>query len=569
VADERGVTFHDDGIAHLLQDLQFQVPTHQRSYKWERLEHVRQLFVDIQDAMDDKDSDTYFLGMIVLKRGASPKERYEVIDGQQRLATVSIFLAAVRDYFQSLATEDGNRRAAIIQRKFLAEEDPKTLLYQPRLHLNTEDKQFFQANVVDSLTAPTFKRRDNPKSSHRKIANAILEAKKQVADIVDKGSLEKAGERLLEWVDYLEEKARVITISVPSEQNAYTLFETLNDRGLELTKADLIKNHLFGRAGSTSLEEVRQCWTEMTSQLESEDVVVDYIRHYWVSRHEFVRTKQLYAKVKPKTYTARAASDTAASLRNDAKLYAALSNPESDLWQDYPAGTANHAATLNAIGVAVITPLALSVLRKFGEGEMGRAFHLFVNWSVRFLISGGHRSETVEKPFAECAIEVSEGKVTTAKEMSKRLNSVVPQDDLFRDQFGIAQARGKLARYILRAIENKKDKVPNYEWIANPNAEEVDLEHVLPQSPSKDWKVTREDIEALRDRIGNLAIMPKAMNAKLANKSFAEKCAVYSSSSYHYTSWIAGKSAWGAAEIEERQLLLADEAVKVWPLTVR
>ena len=566
--DQQSVRFQEDGIAHLLKDLQFQVPMHQRSYKWEREEHVKQLFRDVQDAMDDTTTDGYFLGMIVLKRGETSKDRHEVIDGQQRLATVSIFLAAVRDYFKSLNTDDGNRRAANIQSSYLATDNPRSLIEEPRLYLNTEDKQFFRANVVDSLTVPVFKRKDNPKHSHRRLADAIQESKDQVAAIVKMGSPEKASDRLLDWVDYFLEKARVIAISVPNEQNAYTLFETLNDRGLELTKADLIKNHLFGRAGSQAgLDEVRQYWTEMTAHLGGEEGIVDYIRHYWLSRYEFVRTKQLYAKVKPKTYTARAARDAAESLCADAKLYSALSNTEAEVWKDLTGTTAEHAGTLSAIGVAVITPLALSVLRNFDPKEVGASFRLFVNWSVRFLITGGHRSEAVERPLAECAIQVSEKKIKSAAEMAKSLAAVIPKDDAFRESFSIASLRGKLARYVLRAIEDRRAATPNHEWIAQTDAEKVNLEHVLPQRPAKGWNLTAEELAELQDRIGNLAILPKSLNAKLANKTFPEKCAVYKASSYYYTQWVGLKTQWGAVEIDERQSLLADEAVKTWPLT--
>lgn len=561
--------FSEYGIAHLLKDLQFQVPTHQRSYKWDKEEHVRQLFHDVQDAMADKDADGYFLGMVVLKRGESRSERHEVIDGQQRLATVSIFLAAVRDYFTSLGTEEGNRRGRNIQAEYLATDDNRTLLEEPRLYLNTEDKQFFRTNVIDSLNVPLFKRKDNPKHSHRKIADAIQEAKDQVAKIAIAGNPEKAGDRLLDWVDFFRDKARVISISVPSEQNAYTLFETLNDRGLELTKADLIKNHLFGRAGSqTALDEVRQYWTEMTAHLGGEELIVDYIRHYWVSRYEFVRTKQLYAKVKPKTYASGAAQKTAESLCSDAKLYAALSNAEAEVWKDYNNATGEHAATFHAIGVAIMKPLALSVLRKFDPNEVATAFHLFVNWSVRFLIGGGHRSETVERPFAECAIKITEGKIKTASQMAKELSAVVPKDDAFRDAFGIATSNGRLARYLLRAIEDHSARSPHPEWIAQPDADKVNLEHILPQHPSKGWNVSQEEIDSLQDRIGNLAILPKAQNAKLANKTFPDKCKEYANCSYVYTQWVAKKSNWGAEEVEERQLVLAEQAVKVWPLSV-
>jgi len=153
------------------------------------------------------------------------------------------------------------------------------------------------------------------------------------------------------------------------------------------------------------LEEVRQFWTEMTVHLDGEEAAVDYIRHYWVSRYEFVRTNQLYERIKGKTHSARSAYDTAAALRDHAKLYAALSNPEAELWRDFSHTTRRYARTLID---AVLKPLAIAVLRKFSERpkDVELAFHYFLNWSVRFLIVGGHRSEAVEVPFAKAAVQV-------------------------------------------------------------------------------------------------------------------------------------------------------------------
>jgi hypothetical protein len=568
MAEEHGVKFEPDGIAHLLKDMLFQVPTHQRSYKWGREEHVRQLFRDIQDAMDDQQADGYFLGMVVLKRGETAKDRLEVIDGQQRLATVTIFLAAIRDYFQSKTDKTDKDRASDIQRDYIARRDTRTQEQEPHLYLNIEDRRFFESHVVKGQPVPEFKKKDNPPQSHRRIADAIAESKAQVEKLAALGSPDTAGNRLLDWVDYLLYKARVVAIYVPEEQNAYTLFETLNDRGLELSKADLIKNHLFGRAGNR-LDSVRLLWTEMTTVLEEEDVTVDFIRHYWASQHEHVRTKQLYSKLKSKTQTSTAAHDTAVALRDNAKLYAALMNTNADLWKDHKETTRQHVKTLIEVGVSVIKPLALAVLRHFDENQALLAFNLFVNWSVRFLIAGGHRSEGAEMPFSKTALEVTGGTVTTAAQMAKSIGTTIPQDDAFRAAFCTATVtKGTLARYYLRAIEDKIANQPHPEWIVESDPEKVNLEHVLPVNPSAKWSVTPDDAEILHKRIGNLALLPKAVNTKIGNDSFDDKKPAFKDCSFEFTNWISKQNQWTEVEIDRRQELLADEAVKTWPLKV-
>lgn len=565
--DDSGVEFKHDGIGHLLKDKLFRVPEHQRSYKWEREEHIRQLFNDVQDAMDDQNSDGYFLGMIVLKKGKNEADRLEVIDGQQRLATVSIFFAAVRDYFRSIRDDD---RADDIQRIYLAERDTRTQDQEPHLHLNTEDKGFFQKHVIDGAPIPTFKKKDKVPPSHKRLADALAEAKDQVNRIASHGASSSAMDRLMDWCDYFRHKARVVAIFVPEEQNAYTLFETLNDRGLELTKADLIKNHLFGRSGSR-LGEVRQQWTEMTATLESaggEVGTVDFIRHYWSSRHAHVRTKQLYTVVKAKTNAATRAYDIATEMSGDAKLYSALLNPESKVWIDYQSDAMReHVRTLMHVGVSILRPLQLAVMREFERKEIITAFRLFVHWSVRFLVTGGHRSEGTEVPFSEAAIEVSDKKITTGPQLAKKLNKSIPQDDQFVAAFATATvSKAFLARYYLRAIEDNRANSPNPEWIAQPDSDKVNLEHILPLNPSPGWKLTSDEAEPLHARIGNLALLQTAMNTEIKNDTFANKKQAFKNSSFFYTNWIAKQSKWEEAEIDARQTLLAEEAKKTWPL---
>src|SRR5207245_11805298 len=150
--------------------------------------------------------------------------------------------------------------------------------------------------------------------------------------------------RLLDWVEYLRERARVIWVTVPDDQNAFVIFETLNDRGLTLSIADLLKNYLFGRSGDR-IKEVQQQWTTMTSALESvsrEDITVTYIRHLWASMNGPTRERELYGNIKKTIRGKQTAIDFATSLADEARLYAALLNPDHQLWNPYGTSAKRH-----------------------------------------------------------------------------------------------------------------------------------------------------------------------------------------------------------------------------------
>jgi uncharacterized protein with ParB-like and HNH nuclease domain len=126
-----------EGIGHLLSDRLLAIPDYQREYSWD-IDEVTELWSDLNDAISQGDSD-YFLGSIVTT-GSDKTTRQQVIDGQQRLATVSLMYAVMRDIFARRADE----RAAEIERKMLGERDIMTRARQPRLVLNAQDNEVFR-----------------------------------------------------------------------------------------------------------------------------------------------------------------------------------------------------------------------------------------------------------------------------------------------------------------------------------------------------------------------------------------------------------------------------------------
>jgi len=123
----------------------------------------------------------------------------------------------------------------------------------------------------------------------------------------------------------------------PSQANAYVIFETLNDRGKDLSASDLLKNHLFGRA-EDRIEEVQTKWNQMLGILEvhgGDDLVITYIRQLWSATREVAREKELFAKIKEKIVTPQQAVDFASELVGRANHYSAMLNPAHSLWKEH------------------------------------------------------------------------------------------------------------------------------------------------------------------------------------------------------------------------------------------
>src|SRR5262245_52485911 len=280
-----------EGIGHALSDNKLAVPPYQRSYAWTD-KNVQDLYQDVATAIARNDTE-YFLGSIVVTKGEGT--RSEVVDGQQRLATTTALIAAIRDYFLK-AKETG--RAETIEQEYLFTRELKSQEIVSKLQLNEIDNDFFLKRILTRSDAADRKTAKPTRESHERLENAAQLAAKFVKQLSEQ--TKTPSDFLIQWIDYLRNQVKVIWVQVPDEANAFTIFETLNDRGLDLAVSDILKNYLFHRS-EDRLKETQQRWIAMTGILEaaeSEAVVVAYIRHLWSARNGLVRERDLYERIK-------------------------------------------------------------------------------------------------------------------------------------------------------------------------------------------------------------------------------------------------------------------------------
>ena len=560
MAVQNGIGIELVGIGRALLNKQLAVPFHQRSYARED-KHVLDLFSDIAYAIERGEPE-YFLGSIVTTKNFT--NRPEVVDGQQRLATITILLAAIRDHFYN---KNDLERATNVSITYLYIKDLLSIEAIPKLRLNDADNEFFLKRI---LADPVSSDRgiEPTKESHKRIARAAELAKQHVANI---SSQPDDIARLAKLVEYIRDSLKVIWVSVPDDSNAFTIFETLNDRGLALAISDLLKNYLFGIAGNR-VSEVQQRWVQMIGTLEAlennEEITVTYIRHLWSSKYGLTREKDLYSEIKKHIRDKDQSLQFASELAENAKIYAAMLNPNHEFWTKYGPTARDHMATLNLLRMIQIRPLVISVLDKFSPDETKKALRLMVSWAVRFLIVGGLGGGTLESHYSQRAMEIRSKKIETASQLSAKLGDIVPTDARFKDEFlGASVSKSYLARYYLRVVEKQARGELEPELVPIDNSEIVNLEHVLPQTPSNLWKhISDEDKLLYTDRLGNLALLKNKINTDAGNDSFAFKKGFYEESKYVLTKKLAKYAQWDVDAIVKRQKELAELAVKAWPL---
>jgi hypothetical protein len=564
VKSSLGIALSESGIGSVLNQNRLKVPPNQRSYAWEDA-HVRTLLQDLSNAIASE-STTYFLGTIVLTKS---DDRFEVADGQQRLATTAILISAIRDHLFA-GTPNEKEAANKYTQNYLLEFDELSGEHQPKLTLNTEDNDFFVKNALLPPDHPERGKAKEQHPSHSRILAAIRLCRDHVNTIIAPYGKADQPKRLYEWIGFLRESAKIIEIKVPDHFNAYTLFETLNDRGLRASQADILKNFLFGRA-QDRLQEVVTKWSAMATILETvsdDDLLLTFLRHNWISYNGPTIEKELAFAIREKIAGRQQAVDLAISLATNSVDYTALFSPlEHSGWPTFDKTTRGYLYVItNILQIEQIRPLLLSVIRHFSPAEAKKAFASFVSWSVRFLVAGGGSGGALDRHYGLRAKEIAEGAVTKAVELNERMKGILRTDAEFKEAFKTARVSKKvLARYYLRALELHKSGIAEADLGGVlEDTTQFNLEHVIPLNPGDAWGLPEEVAQSYAKRLGNMALLDPAENCDVGNKGFKEKQIVYAQSSQLLTQELSKLHNWTPTEIDERQAELAELALQIW-----
>jgi hypothetical protein len=553
----KGFKFDPGGIGAIFKSHRLRVPTFQREYAWTK-DEVLQLFTDLNRAKSEHTD--HFLGTIVtISKGTN--DPLEIVDGQQRLTTTAILILAIRE----MQAELGQPPEVIqsINNDYLGSFDRKKGGTIPKLVLNIDDNDFF-SGLVSGVVLPT------TRESHERLNTAYNEARKFVRTLIRPFSDQDKADVLNDWLDFIEHGASVILVRTDNAAKAFKMFETLNDRGLKTSQADLVKSYLFGEAGDR-IAESQARWSSMKDNLEEiadEDRAINYLRHALIATQQFVRSDEIYETVQSSVRGESNASRFINSLETLSRVYVATFLPSAEFWTGHSAATARALAVFNRFNVKPMRPLVLALANAFSIPEFQKAIHLLASLSVRLVLAGRTRTGTIETTFGEAAVAVFEGAIHDTKGLKQALRPVMISDSDFRQEFSNARvSNASLARYYLQALEAAHADETEPWYIENDDPAVMTLEHVLPQNTNRAWEgIDPDHQKMLVRRLGNLCIMNKSGNEALANKSFAEKRAALSSARYSLTAMIGSYDRWGPEEIADRQLKLADLAVRAWPI---
>ncbi len=546
----------------------YSVPPYQRDYSWKQ-EHWEDLWEDL--AAVEADREDHYMGTIVLETGE--RKQFRVIDGQQRMTTLSILILACVDFLYGLANEGvdaaaNKERATLLEGSYLGAKDPTSLRITPKLKLNANDDDFFQLNLAQ---------RKPPQGGVRGLRDSerlLWECFQFFSGKVrSRFANRKKGEEVSAFVsEIVTERLVFISVRVQDQLSAYTVFETLNARGLELTETDLLKNYLLSladRLSKSQMDPVLRQWARITARV-GISRFPEFLRHHFNSRREYIRQKQLFKTIKRDVTTLDQVFNLLDRLEKDAVWFEGLADHGSQFWFDYP-GAKEQVRVLNLFNVTQYTPLVLAAKDVFtAPQDLVEILRYCATLSVRFNGVSRRSTHLLEEVYNRAALEIRRGSAKTLLAVRQALRPIYVPDEEFEADFATLRLRnrstsGKRLRYILAKIEKQLSGADITDEGMNAT-----VEHILPENPSDaGWEhFTADAHERSHERLGNYSLLERSLNGQHAgNAPFATKQSVYAQSQYRTSIDLGQFSEWTEATILKRQANLAKVAKATWVLT--
>ena len=540
----------------------YRVPSYQRDYSWTE-EQWEDMWNDIT-SLAERPDEVHYMGALVVE-GRSDRE-FAIIDGQQRIATLSVMALAVIDQLQVIAEagvdDDPNRqRATALRSRFIGEKDPASLIEASKLTLNATDDAFYQDYLVQ--LRPPLNPRGLPKSN-RLLWNCFEYFRRQLQSL----AYSHDGQRLASLLsESIGRQLMFIRIAVDDELNAYTVFETLNARGLELSATDLLKNYLFSLLRvSADLQALQRRWQALIATVQQERFP-EFLRYHLQCELPRVRSQRLFKVVRDRV---RGAPDVFAlmdHLERRAEAYAALFDPNHGYWIDRPE-CRPYVREFVFFRVRQMTPLVFAAWERLERADFARVLKLVSTLLFRYSVVGDLNTNALEPLFHEAAKGLLDGGVDSPAAVFATLRPVYVDDARFEQDFAnlslepSGQSR-KVIRYILARLESDASQRD-----CDPETDAGTIEHVLPENPSASWEegIARDRWDAATHRLGNLTLLEAAANRRIGNAPYVEKRDAYGESGYALARDISTRAPteWTLAHLNERQAAMARRAVTIW-----
>ncbi len=546
----------NQSLAELLgTGVKYVVPRFQRDYSWEQ-EQWEDLWADIQNLEREG---CHYMGYIVLQRKS--QHDFEVIDGQQRLVTLSLLVLAAMRHIGQLVDKDeevenNQERLKEIARRYIGSKDIVSLRARSKLTLNRNNERFYK-DICSNLRVPQSR---GTTATNRLLGKAFnFFCSKEMGD---------RGENIAAFINRFSSKLVFTKIVVQDSLNAYKVFETLNARGVQLSTPDLLKNYIFSVVSQNdnvpdeTLDDLDETWSIILSQLGGNNFT-DFVRYHHNSHRAFSTKRELFKSVRRLYTLPEQAHGYLQSLLEAAPVYASLSEPYDEWWQQ-DGGRYRDAVHflegLKLFGIRQSYTVLMAAFQQFQPDEFIKTLKYIYNLSIRYNVICGYSANEQEKRYNNLSMMISFGEFQRAHHVknSPDYQAIYPADETFRNAFEHfkmpSRCSSKKIRFLLADIESRSGQRVNYL--------NTTLELVCPYNPDHDWhQYFGEGANDIADRLGNMVLLQQD---DLGHTDFATKKACYRDTPFTLAKKVAGYEDWDLTTLNHHQSWLADQAASVW-----
>lgn len=526
------------------------VPDWQRNYSWTSSE-VETFWNDLRNfdnkyPNDNINGKEYFLGSVVI---VDNNQEHLLLDGQQRLATSAILLSVIRDFLK----EFNENAAQRVTNKYLIDFDDAAQKNTYKLTMNRYDRDYFKREILEAHGVD-YKEIQPAIESHQ----LIRKAREYFQQRFTEKSREINNPKefhfwALRILKVLTGHVSVVAIITDDEDNASTVFETLNDRGIGLSTPDLLRNLIIRRGPDEQQEEIINLWGEVL-ETEGDVKLKTFIRHYWISHEGDVKTQSLYREIKEKIVAHNISSlSFSRDLRDASIIYREIIAAQDD---DENISMLLH--DINDINASTLYPAILSAYQVANRENLGKFIKSLIVTYIRHTVIGRLENSILETQIYSLAKNIRLGMELQAA--IQHLADFAPKDKIFIANFNTASIPERnVARYLLKEIERELRITEELE-IASPT--KVHVEHIYPQTPRPDDRLSNH--VNLINRLGNLTLLSRRINTSIKNGSFSEKKPHYLQSEILLTKDLATYENWSEETINSRQEIISRYATKIW-----
>ncbi|MFI8940064.1 DUF262 domain-containing protein [Streptomyces syringium] len=555
---------------------QFQVPLYQRTYSWSE-KQLAQLWNDILDQAEVLESgetvNTHFLGSVVL--APSPQNeatfpRWLVVDGQQRLTTLSLALAAIRDHMADGQPDEAER----IDEEYLINKRKKG---DDRFRLlpTQADRQQYAAHIhsVHSERDPG-----------GRIAAAYRFFRRKLVEADDPASPQD----VLRIEQAITSRLTLVSVTAEHGDNVHRIFESLNNTGLKLSQADLLRNYLFMRLPTRGERLYETHWLPLQASLSNDHLEQLMWLQLVLDGDDRVRRQDLYAAQQQRFERAKTGGEQTEAaieayimeLHRRSAHFRKVIHPA----QESCALVREHLSRLHEWQAVVTYPALMLLLDRRERGELderetARAMSYIESFLVRRTICRVP-ANNLNRIFQSVPAQLPQDLpvVDGLHQLLSAQNRFWPDDEELREKIRTAPfyhyGRPNQRRLVLQRLEESYEHPEPVDF----GSARLTIEHVMPQSPGEEWvRMLQEDVtegespkdlhSRLQHTLGNLTLT--GVNSELSNHPFERKQGLLQGSHLEMNRRIAATERWGAREILARAHELADRAVRVWPAPLR